>query len=308
MMMRVPAWCTKSALSALFILGLTQGSANASQVNIVAVDGTLCDLTTTLVGDAARVTCLIPPGGNPHAYQMKPSDRQTLAGAALVVHNGFNLTPSVRKISSPGPIVAVGEVALPGYSGSDPHVWHDPQASAGMIRAISSELKKVLPAETHDGVSRRTSQAVVVFDGLSSWGAAQFASLPKSRRVIVTDHRTYSHMANRFGFREIAMLDSHTTGGVLKPSSLNAITKEIKSSDVLVIFKPSWDATKTLKRISKRSGVPISSTPLNGEGVASGETAVSTAVNNICTMVNGQGGQCDQVEAARLVKSWSAIR
>ena len=307
-MMRVPAWCTKSALSALFILGLTQGSANASQVNIVAVDGTLCDLTTTLVGDAARVTCLIPPGGNPHAYQMKPSDRQTLAGAALVVHNGFNLTPSVRKISSSGPIVAAGEVALPGYNGSDPHVWHDPKASAGMIRVISSELKKALPAETHDGLSRRTSQAVVVFDGLSSWGAAQFADLPESRRVIVTDHRTYSHMADRFGFREVAMLDSHTTGGVLRPSSLNAITKEIKASDVLVIFKPSWDATKTLKRISKRSGVPISSTPLNGEGVASGETAVSTAVNNICTMVNGQGGQCDQVEAARLVKSWSAIR
>lgn len=308
MMMQGHAWCTRSALSALFILGLTQASANASQVNIVAVDGTLCDLTTTLVGDAARVTCLIPPGGNPHSYQLKPSDRQTLAGAALVVHNGFNLTPSVRKISASGPVVAVGEVALPGYSGSDPHVWHDPQVSAGMIRAISSELKKALPAETHDGVSRRTSQAMVVFDGLNSWGAAQFADLPESRRVIVTDHRTYSHMANRFGFREIAMLDSHTTGGVLRPSSLHAITKEIKNVDAVVIFKPSWNATKTLKRISKRSGVPISSTPLNGEGVASGETAISTAVSNICTMVNGQGGQCDQVEAARLVKSWSAIR
>ena len=308
MMMRVLARRKKCALSALFILGLTQGSANASQVNIVAVDGTLCDLTTTLVGDAARVTCLIPPGGNPHAYQLKPSDRQMLAGAALVVHNGFNLTPAVQKISSSGPVVAVGEVALPAYNGSDPHVWHDPQASAGMIRAISSELKKALPADTHDGLSRRTSQATTVFNGLNKWGATQFASLPESRRVIVTDHRTYSHMADRFGFLEIAMLDSHTTGGVLRPSSLNAITKEIKNSDVLVIFKPSWNATKTLKRISKRSGVPISSSPLNGEGVAAGETAVSTAVNNICTMVNGQGGQCDQVEAARLAKSWSAIR
>ena len=307
-MMRVLARRKKGALSALFILGLTQGSANASQVNIVAVDGTLCDLTTTLVGDAARVTCLIPPGVNPHAYQLKPSDRQMLAGAALVVHNGFNLTPAVQKISSSGPVVAVGEVALPAYNGSDPHVWHDPQASAGMIRAISSELKKALPADTHDGLSRRTSQATTVFNGLNKWGATQFASLPESRRVIVTDHRSYSHMADRFGFLEIAMLDSHTTGGVLRPSSLNAITKEIKNSDVLVIFKPSWNATKTLKRISKRSGVPISSSPLNGEGVAAGETAVSTAVNNICTMVNGQGGQCDQVEAARLAESWSAIR
>ena len=308
MMMRVPGWCTKTAMSALFILSLFQGSAHASQPNVVAVDGTLCDLTATLVGDAARVTCLIPPGGNPHSYQLKPSDRQTLASAVLVVHNGFGLTPSVRKISASGPVVAVGEIALPGYSGSDPHVWHDPQASAGMILAISSELKKALPAESHDGVSRRTSKAVAVFNGLTSWGSIQFANLPQNRRVIVTDHRTYSHMADRFGFREIAMLDSHTTGGVLRPSSLNAITKEIKNSEVLVIFKPSWNATKTLKRISKRSGVPISSKPLNGEGVAVGETAVSTAAQNICTMVNGQGGQCDQDEAARLANSWSAIR
>ena len=56
----------------------------ASGQAIVAVDGTPCDLTSTLVGRAARVTCLIPPGANPHNYQMKPSDRQTLAGAALV--------------------------------------------------------------------------------------------------------------------------------------------------------------------------------------------------------------------------------
>ena len=229
MMMRVLARRKKCALSALFILGLTQGSANASQVNIVAVDGTLCDLTTTLVGDAARVTCLIPPGGNPHAYQLKPSDRQMLAGAALVVHNGFNLTPAVQKISSSGPVVAVGEVALPAYNGSDPHVWHDPQASAGMIRAISSELKKALPADTHDGLSRRTSQATTVFNGLNKWGATQFASLPESRRVIVTDHRTYSHMADRFGFLEIAMLDSHTTGGVLRPSSLMQSRKRSKT-------------------------------------------------------------------------------
>ena len=41
---------------------------------------------------------------------------------------------------------------------------------------------------------------------------------------MVTDHKTYSHLADRFGLVEIAMLDSHTTGGVLRPSSLKTIT------------------------------------------------------------------------------------
>ena len=296
------------AISGLALLGLAQSPASSSQLDVVAVDGTLCDLTSTLVGSAAQVTCLIPPGGNPHGYQLKPSDRQTLAKAALILHNGFDLTPAANKISSSAPIVAVGEKVLPNYQGNDPHVWHDPTTSEGMVRVISTELSKILPDAEQAALTERTTQAVSVFSGLSQWGSAQFAALPENRRVITTDHRTYSHMADRFGFKEIAMLDSHTTGGVLRPSSLKAISDEIKSSGSLVIFKPSFEPTKTLKRISKRSGVPISTNRLEGEGVSPGETAVSTAVLNICTMVNGQNGQCDQASGDRLVNSWKSIR
>ena len=296
------------ALSGLALLGLAQSPASSSQLDVVAVDGTLCDLTSTLAASAAQVTCLIPPGGNPHGYQLKPSDRQTLAKASLILHNGFDLTPAANKISSSAPVVAVGEKVLPNYQGNDPHVWHDPTTSEGLVRVISSELSKILPDAEQAALTQRTNQAVSVFSGLSQWGSAQFSALPENRRVITTDHRTYSHMADRFGFREIAMLDAHTTGGVLRPSSLKAISDEIKSSGSLVIFKPSWKATKTLKRISKRSGVPISPNPLEGEGVAPGQTAVSTAVSNICTMVNGQSGQCDQAGGDRLANRWKAIR
>ena len=96
--------------------------ARAATPQVVAVDGTLCDITRRLAGSAADVTCLIPPGGDPHAYRLKPSDRQKLAKASLVVHVGFGLTPVVSKISSSVPVVAVGELALPGGAGGDPHV------------------------------------------------------------------------------------------------------------------------------------------------------------------------------------------
>ena len=75
-----------------------------------------------------------------------------------------------------------------------------------------------------------------------------------------------------------------------------------------MIFKPSWEPNKTLKRISKRSGVPISAVSLYGEGVADGETAVSTAIHSICTMVKGQGGQCDEAAGQQLAERWSAVR
>ena len=289
-------------------LGLGVVPAEAAQPVVVAVDGTLCDITKTLAAQAASVTCLIPPGGDPHSYRLKPSDRSQLAKSDLVLHIGFGLTPSARKLQTPGRVVAVGEVALPSYRGSDPHVWHDPANSAAMVQVVSQSLSPVLAASDRAALQQRTARAVAVFKALQAWEAKQFASLPPAQRVLVTDHQTYSHLANRFGIVEISMLDSHTTGGVLRPSSLQKITQEVKASGAKTIFAPTARPSKTLRRISKNTGLPIATTPLYGEGIASGRNAVSTATLNVCTIVNGQGGSCDQPGANALNSRWAAIR
>ena len=289
-------------------LGVSLVPAHAAQPVVVAVDGTLCDITKTLAAGSASVTCLIPPGGDPHSYRLKPSDRSQLAKSDLVVHIGFGLTPSARKLKTPGTVVAVGEVALPSYRGSDPHVWHDPANSAAMVRVVSRSLASVLPPSDRAALQQRTDRAVAVFKALQAWEAKQFASLPSKQRVLVTDHKTYSHLADRFGIVEISMLDGHTTGGVLRPSSLRKITQEVKASGAKTIFAPSATPSKTLKRISKNTGLPIATTPLFGEGIASGRNAVSTATLNVCTIVNGQGGSCDQSGAKALNSQWSSIR
>ena len=291
-----------------FALGLGVVPAHAAQPVVVAVDGTLCDLTKTLAAGAASVTCLIPPGGDPHSYRLKPSDRSQIAKSDLILHIGFGLTPSAKKLKSPGTVVAVGEVALPSYRGSDPHVWHDPANSAAMVRVISSSMTPVLPVSDRAALQQRTARAVAVLQALQRWEAKQFSSLPPAQRVLVTDHRTYSHLADRFGLVEIAMLDSHTTGGVLRPSSLKTITQEVKASGAKTIFSPSASPNKTLRRISKSTGLPIASTPLYGEGIAAGRNAVSTATLNVCTIVKGQGGSCDTAGANALNTQWSSIR
>ena len=288
--------------------GLGVVPAQAAQPVVVAVDGTLCDITKTLAANAVSVTCLIPPGGDPHSYRLKPSDRSQLAKSDLVLHIGFGLTPSARKLKTPGRVVAIGEVALPSYRGSDPHVWHDPANSAAMVRVVSQSLAPVLPASDRAALQQRTARAVAVFKALQAWEAKQFVSLPPAQRVLVTDHQTYSHLARRFGIVEISMLDSHTTGGVLRPSSLKKITQEVKASGAKTIFAPTARPSKTLRRISKNTGLPIATTPLYGEGIAAGRNAVSTATLNVCTIVNGQGGSCDQSGANSLNSRWSSIR
>ena len=303
-----PVLARSAGVSLSLAIGAAVVPAHAAQPVVVAVDGTLCDLTKTLAAGDASVTCLIPPGGDPHSYRLKPSDRSQIAKSDLVLHIGFGLTPPARKLKSPGTVVAVGEVALPSYGGSDPHVWHDPANSAAMVRAISRFLSPVLAAGDRAALQQRTARAVAVFQALQGWEAQQFNALPSAQRVLVTDHRTYSHLANRFGLVEIAMLDSHTTGGVLRPSSLKTITQEVKASGAKTIFSPAATPSKTLRRISKATGLPIASTPLYGESIAAGRNAVSTATLNVCTIVNGQGSSCDVSGANQLNAEWSSIR
>ena len=305
--MRRSSWLAWGSLPSLLAISLAQFPAQASQPSVVAVDGTLCDLTRTLAGTAVSVTCLIPPGGDPHGYRLKPSDRQALSKADLVVHIGFNLTPSAKEISVPAPVVAVGEVALPSYRGNDPHVWHDPANSAAMTSAIANRLSPLLSGDARVAFDSRATNAQSVLTDLGTWASVQFAKLPVQKRVLVTDHQTYSHLANRYNLEEISMLDSYTTGGALKPSSLNAITKAVRASGARVIFSSYLPANKSLRRISKRSGLPIASTPLYGEGIAPGETAVSTATKNICAILKGQGASCDEASANVLVRRWADI-
>ena len=294
-------------MTSLLAISLAQVPVQASQPSVVAVDGTLCDLTRTLAATAVSVTCLIPPGGDLHGYRLKPSDRQALSKADLVVHIGFNLTPSAKEISVPAPVVAVGEVALPSYRGNDPHVWHDPANSAAMTSAIADRLSPLLSGDARMAFASRAANAQSVLADLGTWASVQFAKLPANQRVLVTDHQTYSHLANRYDLDEISMLDSYTTGGALKPSSLNAITKAVTDSGARVIFSSYLPANKSLRRISKRSGLPIASTPLYGEGIAPGETAVSTATKNICAILNGQGASCDEASANVLANRWADI-
>ena len=88
-------------------------AANTATPTVIAADGILCDLTRTLVGNQAKVICLIKPGTDPHSMALRPADRQNLAKAKIVLLNGYNLTPALNKIRTPGTVVKVGNIAVP---------------------------------------------------------------------------------------------------------------------------------------------------------------------------------------------------
>ena len=275
---------------------------------MVAVDGVLCDITRSLVEGAARVTCLVPPGADPHAVALRGSDRQALSSARLVLVNGYNLTPAMKRIRVSAPVVAVAERAVPRNKALDPHVWHDPALTSAMIQESAAALQSVLGSAQAGALQRRSQAMQAVLKQLGSWSARQLQTVPAAQRVLVSEHRAFSAFASRYGIRELPVIDTYASGGALRPSSLSAISQAIRQSGSKAIFAEALPPSKTLRRISSVSGVPIAKQPLYADGQAPGKSLIQTATANVCTFVNAQGGRCDQQTASALQQQWASIR
>ena len=283
-------------------------AANTASPTVVAVDGILCDLTRTLAGPQANVICLTKPGSDPHTLALRPADRGNLAKAQLVLLNGYNLTPALNKIKTPGAVVRVGNKAVPKNPLKDPHIWHDPANVKAMANSVAWSLKPIFDAKGDAAIDQRRAKVDGVLASLGGWIGQQIATVPEKQRVLVTGHRAFSFLAKRYGVRELPVLDDFTTGGTLRPSSLSAISKSIKASGSKAIFAESIPPSKTMRRISRSSGVPIAKQALFADGQAPGKSLVQTATNNVCIFVVAQGGKCDRNAASQLQRRWSAIQ
>lgn len=99
--------------------GSTPGNAANAETTpqVVATSRVLCDLAQQVAEDTIALTCLLSPSQDPHTYQARPSDRQAVDSADLVLYDGYNYAPSVQAVvdasPNPAPKVAVLETAVP---------------------------------------------------------------------------------------------------------------------------------------------------------------------------------------------------
>ena len=276
---------------------------------VVAADGVLCDLTRALSGGATDVRCLISSGADPHHFRLTPNHRRDISAADVVLINGYDLTPSLEKLSDSFNVVAVGERAVPDNPTGDPHLWHSPVHTRAMALVIAGELAQLpVSGASQQALDIRKASVASILSDLDAWNRIQIATIPEPHRVVVSEHLAFGFFTDRYGIQQVAMIDDYTTGGQLRPSSLRAISDAVKASGTRVLFPEQRPPSKTLRRISRLSGKPIASSHLTADGTAPGQSLIETATANTCAVVNAQGGRCDQDGARALHKRWSAVR
>lgn len=236
-------------------------------LSVVATVGMVADLARGVGGDDVVVQGLMGPGVDPHLYKATSSDLIRLQRAEVILYSGLHLEGKMQetfqRLSKSGRRVRAVTDVLPqerlirvGRDGMvDPHVWFDVDLWARCADGVASELSAARP-ESADRFRQRAATVKEELKTLHQWVLDRVASVPTSRRILVTSHDAFGYFGKAYGFQVVALqgVSTVTEAGL---ADMAQLTDFIRSKGVPAVFVESSVSHASLERIRKDAGVKL---------------------------------------------------
>ncbi|MCX8033114.1 MAG: metal ABC transporter substrate-binding protein [Thermoleophilia bacterium] len=265
---RARARSARWVVAILLLLALLSVSACSKQAGaqeggqlLVATDlSFLADIVKNVAGEMATVQAVIPEEVDPHAFQATPKDARLLSEANLVVINVRGLEPSLDElidnvVVDRARLVEAAE-GIPGRS-EDPHVWLDPLNIVTYTGNIAEALSKLVPARA-SVFHRLEAQYNEQLQELDAWIRKEIASIPPSRRLLVTNHESLGYFAKRYGFTIIGAVFNTVSGeGSPSPRQLSGLVEAIRQTGAPAIFVEAGDNLQVAQQVADEAGVKL---------------------------------------------------
>jgi ABC-type Zn uptake system ZnuABC Zn-binding protein ZnuA len=273
------------------------GGAGAAgdRLDVVATTTQAADLARNVGGARVRVTGLIPPNADPHAYELRPSDVKALAGADLVVRSGGDLDAwlqdAIESAGSGAPVVTLIDHVR--RRGDDPHWWQDPRNAVPAVGAIRAALAKADPG----GARAYAARARAYGERLRRLDAAVarcIGGVPASRRKLVTTHDALGYYARRYGLEVIGtVIPSLSTQAQPSAGDVSRLIATIRREHVRAVFAESSVNPKVEQAVGEATGAAIGR-PLWADSLgppgSDGATYVASIRANTAAIVAGLTG------------------
>ncbi|HMO51945.1 MAG TPA: zinc ABC transporter substrate-binding protein [Kiritimatiellia bacterium] len=233
------------ALVALIVGGAATGA--AEPLRVVATVGMVGDIVSYVAGDRANVQVVIGSGIDPHLYKPTRSDMIKLERAALVFYNGLLLEGKwsdvlTRQAARGKPTIAVAERILAGdyeaiqeETALDPHLWMDVRAWMKAVDVVADALAE------HDPENAATYRANAAayrtrLESLDDYARNAIASIPESRRVLITAHDAFGYFGRAYGMEVLGIqgLSTESEAGLRDIEQLVALLVERRIPAVFV--------------------------------------------------------------------------
>jgi zinc transport system substrate-binding protein len=259
-----------AAASALAVGALSSGACTRStpaRLRVAATVFPLYDLARRVAGDRLDVSLVLAAGLDPHGYEPRPRDVESLADASLIFAVGLGLDSwaldlarsagaGEARVFEMGPLMDP-ILAPPGLIRAepliDPHFWTDPVRTERAVDVIVGALDGLDPEggpfyRERGDTLKRSIEAVHldVLRQAQTW----------THRRIVTFHGSLFYFASRYGLQVVGVVepvpDTEPTA-----QHLAALVELLKGADPPALFaEPQLDG-QLARALSRESGAKV---------------------------------------------------
>ncbi|HEY1966621.1 MAG TPA: zinc ABC transporter substrate-binding protein [Pseudonocardia sp.] len=224
-------------------------------------------ILSQLGGDRVRATSIITnPDTDPHDYEPTPADGRTIADSTLFVENGIGYDPWAAKAlaASPEPnrvVLDVGQlVGVP--AGGNPHRWYSPDDVANVADTITSDLRKLDPADATYFDQRRQdfqNTGLARYHQLISEIRTNYAGTP-----VGASESIFAPLADALGLKLItppSFLKAISEGTDPSAADKTTIDGQISGKQIKVYVFNSQNSTPDVSaqvNAAKQAGIPVS--------------------------------------------------
>jgi len=232
----------------------------AGPLQLVATTSILGDVVRQVAGGAHELSLLIPPDADPHTFEPTPQDLARISQADALFVCGAGLEGSLEPYLAPARfVVDVSRgVELRTFDDGrvDPHVWLDPLNVVVWAENVAQALAGLDPERAEFYRARASSYAEALRE-LDAWIKAQVERVPEGRRILVVDHLAFGYFAERYSFRQLAIIPGFSTLAEPSARELAELEAEIRALSVPALFLSHTTASPLIDQVARDTGVRV---------------------------------------------------
>ena len=244
-------------------------------LRIVCTTTMIADLAGEIAGEHGQVTGIMKPGEDPHTYEVRPRDAQTLADADVVLMNGLHLEATlnhivehnarkdavVARLAEHAAITPLGKQGAERSGAPDPHCWFNVAYFKLYAEGVRDALTKADAAHAAD-YAARTEAYLRQLDELDAWVREQIAVIPAERRVLITSHDAFAYYGQAYGVQVHAVIGISTEQQP-RPQDIARLEQQVRDHGVKALFietSVSNTLNDLVRKVASATGATIGGT------------------------------------------------
>ncbi|MCQ4348075.1 metal ABC transporter substrate-binding protein [Pseudomonas stutzeri] len=250
----------------------------ADKPQVVTSFSILADLTREIGGEHIELSNLVGPDEDAHVFEPSPDNVRTLLKADLIVANGLGFEPWLERLlassEARGQRIDASRGVLPlwleedGEKVADPHAWQSLSNAELYVRNIAQALSELDPARANAYAANRDAY-LAKLHALLKEANARLASLPASRRKVVTSHDAFGYLGQAWQLQFVAP-QGLSTHGEPSAAEVAALIRQLRTEGVRAVFVENIRDPRLVRQIAEEAGARVGGTLYSDALAASG--------------------------------------